>query len=262
MNLRCGDVMILLSVLLAPVDAWSAPGEAGRWTSALAEVRAWPSLLAEAGVWTSALADGARLQAAHPLLFACAFAATFAVLSALALPGCGPLALLAGPAFGVVGGTLLVGAASTLGALAAFLAARHLARAPMQARFGHRLAGLERMLAGRGPWMILLLRLVPVVPFPVLNPLLGLTRMPVRDFVVPSLLGLTLGSLPYVGLGGSIERLMSHGVGHGAPLAAGLVVLLFVLHVLRRRLSGRLSGQSSDESSDQSSDQSSGQVSG
>ena len=84
--------------------------------------------------------------------------------------------------------------------------------------------------------MLLVLRLVPLVPFPVLNPLLGLTRMPVRNFVAPSLLGLTIGSVPYVGLGGSIERLLTHDVAHAAPIAAAALALLVMPYLLRRRL--------------------------
>ncbi len=216
MRQRFGVVMVLLATL---------PSCAGALTG-----------LPGADGWHAVLAQCMRLHADHPIAFTLVFASMFALLSALALPGCAALALFAGPAFGVVGGTLLVGASSTLGALGAFLAARHLARASVQARFGHRLVRLERLLAERGPWMLLVLRLVPLVPFPVLNPLLGLTRMPVRNFVAPSLLGLTIGSVPYVGLGGSIERLLTHDVAHAAPIAAAALALLVMPYLLRRRL--------------------------
>ena len=85
-------------------------------------------------------------QQQSPALFLAGFMLTFVLLSAFALPGCAPLSLLAGSAFGALAGTLLVGLASTLGALLSFLAARHWARDRVQRRFGHRLHGLDAPL--------------------------------------------------------------------------------------------------------------------
>ena len=81
-------------------------------------------------------------QQQSPALFLAGFMLLFVLLSALALPGCAALSLLAGSAFGTLAGTLLVGLASTLGALLAFLAARHWARERVQRRLGHRLQAL------------------------------------------------------------------------------------------------------------------------
>lgn len=191
--------------------------------------------LADAGWWQQQLARCEHWCDEHPIAFTLGFALLFALLSAVTLPGCSVLALMAGPLFGAVAGTLLVGVACTAGATASFLLARHLARPAAQARFGHRLRPLEDFLARHGRWALLALRLLPLVPFPVLNPALGLTRMPLRDFVWPSLIGLTLGTVPYVWLGLSAQQLASATPAAAAPAALGATLLLATLWWLRQR---------------------------
>lgn len=198
----------------------------------------WP-LLADPAWWQLQLAQGADWQARQPLAFALAYAAVFALLSALTLPGCAALALLAGPAFGPLAGTVLVGAASTAGALVSFLVARHWARHTVQRRWGHRLQLLEGLLARGGPAALFWLRLVPVVPFPVLNPLLGLTQLPWPRFVLTSLAGLTLGSVPYVWLGQAARQGWQDGLVAAGPLAAAALLLLGTTLWLQRRVQAR-----------------------
>lgn len=186
--------------------------------------------LLDAGWWQARLGLWSAWQAQEPGLFLLAFVAVFAVLAAFTLPGCAALSLLAGSWFGAVGGTLAVGLASTLGALLSFLVARHLMPAAWQgrlhSRWGQRIGQLEALLQRRSGLWLVGLRLVPVVPFPVLNPLLGLTAMPMRRFFWPSLAGLTLGSLPYVLAGLSLMDFWRTGrFGWGALAAAGLVGL-------------------------------------
>lgn len=191
--------------------------------------------------WQQQLARCEHWCEQHPVAFTLGFALLFALMAAVTLPGCSVLSLMAGPLFGAVAGTLLVGVASTIGATASFLAARHLARPAAQARFGHRLRPVEAFLARHGRWSLFVLRLVPLVPFPVLNPLLGLTRMPLRDFVLPSLAGLTLGTVPYVWLGLSAQQLASATPADAIPLAIGATLLLGTLGWLRQRFAKAVS---------------------
>lgn len=191
--------------------------------------------LSDAAWWQQQLARCELWCEQHPIAFTLGFVLLFALLSALTLPGCSVLALMAGPLFGAVAGTVLVGAACTAGATASFLVARHLARPAAQARFGPQIEPIEAFLARHGRWTLLALRLVPLVPFPVLNPALGLTKMPLSDFVGPSLVGLTLGTVPYVWLGLSARQLASATPAAAAPLALGAALLLATLWWLRQR---------------------------
>lgn len=156
------------------------------------------------------------------------FFLVFTLLSALALPGCGLLALGAGLCFGWPAGTLLVLVASTVGATLSFLAARHLWRDAVQQRWGHRLVAVEAGLARDGAFYLFALRLAPVIPYALINPLMGLSSMPTRRFFGVSLLGMLAGSAAYVYAGTTLAQAASW----AELLSPGLVAALVGLAVL------------------------------
>lgn len=203
-TLAMRPALLLVGALALAGAAWAAWGWCGDGSCGGAA-------FADPAWWRRQHALLASWQAGHPAAFLGGFVAVFALLSALSLPGCAPLCLVAGAVFGVWGGAVVVGGASTLGALAAFLVARHVAREAAQRRHGRRLQALQAMLARGGGLALFGLRLVPVVPFAVLNPLLGLTRLPVAAFVLSSLAGLTVGSLPYAWAGHWVARHLAGG---------------------------------------------------
>lgn len=186
---------LLVAALLLAGLGWAAWGWCG-------DGRCGAAALADPAWWAQQHAALAAWQAARPLAFLAGFVALFALLSALSLPGCAPLCVVAGAVFGTWAGALVVGGASTLGALAAFVVARHLAREAVQRRHGQGLQRVEALLARHGRLAVFGLRLVPLVPYAALNPLLGLTRLPLAAFAWPSLAGLVLGSVPYAWVGG------------------------------------------------------------
>lgn len=172
-------------------------------------------------------------QEAAPLWFPLGFFAAFVLLAALALPGCSVLALAAGSCFGFVSGTLLVGLASTVGASVAMLASRHWLRVPVLRRWGHRLKRVESALAREGPLVLFTLRLVPVVPYPILNPLMGMTRMPLASFALLSFGGMLPGTAAYVLAGTDLARWL-HGGSLWSPTLIAAIGLLALLPWLGR----------------------------
>ncbi len=152
----------------------------------------------------------------------------FTVMSALALPGCGLLALGAGLCFGWLAGTLLVVLASTLGATLSFLAARHLWRDAVRRHFGHRLRRVEDGLARNGAFYLFSLRLAPVIPYALVNPLMGLSAMPTRQFFAVSLAGMLAGSAAYAYAGTTLAQVRDW----SDLLSPGLVAVLLVLAIL------------------------------
>jgi uncharacterized membrane protein YdjX (TVP38/TMEM64 family) len=146
------------------------------------------------------------LHAAGPWAFVAGLFALFTVLAALALPGCSVLALAAGMVLGWLPGTLLVVLASTVGATLSFLAARHWWRDAVQRRWGHRLHRLQAGLARDGAFYLFSLRVAPVIPYALVNPLMGLSAMSTRQFFGVSLLGMLAGSAAYVYAGTALAR--------------------------------------------------------
>jgi uncharacterized membrane protein YdjX (TVP38/TMEM64 family) len=148
-------------------------------------------------------------QAARPWVFMAGLFTVFAALSALALPGCSVLALATGLCLGVWQGTLLVGLASTAGATLSFLAARHWWRDTVRRRWGHRLHGVEDSLKRDGANYLFSLRVAPVIPYALVNPLMGLSAMPTSRFFVVSFLGMLPGSAVYVYAGTVLGQVQS-----------------------------------------------------
>ena len=180
---------------------------------ALAALWAWRaydlgSLLTLEQLKASRDALQARVQA-QPLATAAGFFAVYVAATALSIPGAVILTLAAGAMFGLGWGLLLVSFASSLGALLAFLVARHLLRDTLQARFGRALAPIDDGVRRDGTFYLLTLRLVPVFPFWLINLLMGLTPMGAGRFYVVSQLGMLAGTAVYVNAGTQLAAIGS-----------------------------------------------------
>ncbi len=163
------------------------------------------------------------------------------------------LTLAAGAIFGLVRGTVYVFFGSSIGAIAAFLIARYLARGAIERRLANRprFASIDRAVAAQGRKIVFLLRLSPVFPFNLLNYALGLTRVRLADYAVACLgmipgtflyvyYGKALGSLAAVAGGAAIERDTGYWVVLGLGLAATLAVTTIVARIARRALGGEV----------------------
>jgi uncharacterized membrane protein YdjX (TVP38/TMEM64 family) len=126
------------------------------------------------------------------------FVLGYAVATVAFVPG-SLLTLAGGAIFGILQGTIYVFVGATLGATAAFLVARYVARRPIERRLreNERFAAIDAAVAKRGRRIVFLLRLSPVFPFVLLNYGLGLTRVRLWDYVVASF-GMIPGTLLYV----------------------------------------------------------------
>ena len=200
--------------------------------------------------WLLALIE--RIQGMGPL-GAVLFVVAYVAATVLLLPG-SLLTLGAGFAYGPVYGTLLVMAASNLGANAAFL----LGRTVMRERISRRIAGdarfnaVDAAVGAQGFRLVLLLRLSPLFPFNLLNYALGLTRVRQRDYALASVLGMFPATLLYVYLGSlitSVAQLTSGQRPDSGPwgrvlfwggLAATVAVTVLITRIARRALDSAL----------------------
>ncbi len=123
------------------------------------------------------------------------------------IPG-SALTLGAGALFDVVRGSILASVASTIGATAAFVVGRYLARDWVAGKVkGNKNFSAIDEAVGREGWKIVgLTRLSPIFPFNLLNYAYGLTRVRLRDYVLASWIGMLPGTVMYVYIG-SMARL-------------------------------------------------------
>jgi uncharacterized membrane protein YdjX (TVP38/TMEM64 family) len=123
-------------------------------------------------------------QQQHPLLvYVVAFSA-YVLVAGLSLPGATAMTLLMGWLFGFWRAVIVVSFASTLGATIAFLLSRYLLRDAFQNKFGDWLQKFNEALEREGAFYLFTLRLIPAVPFFVINVVMGLTRIPLVNVLV------------------------------------------------------------------------------
>lgn len=179
--------------------------------------------------------------ALHTAATVAAFMALYIVQTALSLPGAAILSLAAGAIFGPIMGTAYACSAATIGATLAFLVTRYLLREAVLRRFGPRLEGMNRELEERGINYLLFLRLVPVFPFFLINLAAGLTRLPLRTFVLGTVIGIIPGGFVYVNAGASLATITSlSGIASPRVLASFALLGLFaLLPALYSKIKGR-----------------------
>ncbi|MBS0212008.1 MAG: FAD-dependent oxidoreductase [Proteobacteria bacterium] len=166
--------------------------------------------------------------ARNPVLAAGSFALLYIVIVGLSLPGAATLTLTAGAVFGLFEGTLIVSFASSLGATVAFLLSRFVLRDEVRRRFGDRLQGIEDGVRRDGAYFLFTLRMVPVVPYFMINLLAGLTDLKARTFYWVSQLGMLPGTLAYAYAGTQLARLR----GPMDVLSPGLIGAFGILGLL------------------------------
>ena len=179
--------------------------------------------------------DFAALYDERPLLVASVFMAVYVAVTALSFPGAAVLTLAAGAIFGLLAGTVIASFASSIGATLAFLASRYVLRDSVQSKFTDRLADINRGIEKEGSFYLFTLRLVPLVPFFVINLAMGLTKMKAATFYGVSQIGMLAGTVVYVNAGTQLSKIDSLR-GILSPGLIGSFVLLGVFPLLARKI--------------------------
>ena len=211
--------LLLLFVAITAVGAFFA-FDLGRWFS----LDALKSQQAAIEAW----------REANPWLTAAAFFVVYVAVTALSLPGAAIMTLAGGAVFGLLWGTVLVSFASSIGATLAFLAARFLLRDWVKARFGPRIAAIDRGVEKEGGFYLFTLRLVPAFPFFMINLLLGLTPMRAWTFYWVSQVGMLAGTIVYVNAGTQLAGITSLS-GILSPSLLGSFALLGIFPLVAKK---------------------------
>jgi uncharacterized membrane protein YdjX (TVP38/TMEM64 family) len=144
---------------------------------------------------------------AHPALSLGIAFAVYVAVTGLSLPGAAALTLLYGWLFGFGRALVLVSFASTSGATLAFLLSRFVLGGAIQARFGDRLQTFNAAIEREGAFYLFTLRLIPQVPFFIINVVMGLTKIRLSTFWWVSQLGMLPGTCVYVLAGSRLPGL-------------------------------------------------------
>jgi uncharacterized membrane protein YdjX (TVP38/TMEM64 family) len=178
------------------------------------------------------------------------FIVVYAIATALMAPG-SILTIGAGFAFGLWKGFLAVSAGATLGASLAFLVARFIARAKIEAiaQRNEKFWNLDSAIGKQGTKLIFLLRLSPVIPFNLSNYFYGLTAVKFWPYVLASWIGMMPGTFLYVYIGAAGNAAVAataggdavkHGWQYwtflGVGLAATVLVTVWVTKIARDAL--------------------------
>ena len=157
-----------------------------------------------------------NLGPAGPIMFI----VIYLVATVAFLPG-SILTLGSGVLFGVFLGSFYVFIGATLGATAAFLVGRYLARGWVSQKIAgnKKFAAIDQAVGREGLKIVLLTRLSPVFPFNLLNYAYGLTGVSLKDYVIGSL-GMIPGTIMYVYIGSLAGDLAMIGSGEQPTNAA------------------------------------------
>lgn len=187
--------------------------------------------------------------AEEPLKAGIAFAFIYLMVAALSIPGAGPLSLIAGAVFGLWYGILIVSFASSLGATLAMLISRTLLQEWVQKRFASISEKVNQGVKEDGVLYLFTMRLIPPIPFFVINLVFGLTKMRASVFYIVSQLGMLPATAIYVNAGaslGAVDNLSFFEIFKPEVILSfvALIAFPFVVKALMKRT--RFSKQASD----------------
>lgn len=170
----------------------------------------------------------------YPLLSALGLFFVHLLLAALALPGASLLMLVVGAGYGAWFGTWLCLTACTAGATLCMLVVRHYLRSTVRRRMGESLAFFDERMARDGNAYLFSMRLLPVVPFAIVNIAAGMSQMKVWSFTWISFTGMLAGTFVYVNAGSELARIDSIADLYSPPVMLSLAALALLPWLLRR----------------------------
>jgi uncharacterized membrane protein YdjX (TVP38/TMEM64 family) len=187
--------------------------------------------------WSALAAHQTALRAfvaARPAASASGYVAIYALAVGLSIPGGAVLTVTGGLLFGVLLGTALAVTGATLGAIGLFLVARYALFDLLSRRTAPLMVRLRPGLERDGFSYLLALRLLPVVPFWLVNLAPALIGMRLAPYAAATFLGIIPGGVVFASIGAGVGDILAHG---GTPdlsrvLSARILLPLAGLSVL------------------------------
>jgi uncharacterized membrane protein YdjX (TVP38/TMEM64 family) len=145
----------------------------------------------------------------HYIMTALMYIASYVVVVSITLPIALFMTIAGGFLFGIVWGVIFANIGATLGAIISFNIIRHFFGKAMQKKYATRLVGFNRNFKQHGPFYLLGLHFVAVVPFFLINVLASLTNISLLTFIWTTSLGLIPASTLFAYMGQKLGTINS-----------------------------------------------------
>ena len=203
MKIRSKLVFILAFALLAALSLWAGSAITPQ------QLQAW---ISRSGSWA-----------------AMAYIGLFMMLPAFFFP-VAVLALAGGLLFGLLWGSIYTFIGAILNCSFMFFLARYAGREKIEALLEKKLSvawrqRLQNLNSGGGFLLLIILRLIPAVPYNLINYAFGLTAMPFRTYLLASAIGIIPGTLAFINIGDKALDLTSPDFW----IAIGLLMVLLIM---------------------------------
>ncbi|MGK7910912.1 MAG: TVP38/TMEM64 family protein [Synechococcus sp.] len=177
-----------------------------------------------------------------------AFIAIYIIATVAFIPG-SVLTLGAGAIFGIVQGSIYVFVGAMIGLTAAFLIGRYVARDWVAKKIegNDKFSAIDNAIAEEGYKLMFLIRLSPGFPFNLLNYIMALTKISLKDYIIGAT-GILPGTIMYVYFGSLLGlAAIQQGERPTLPLPVqivlGIVIVtltLYVTKIARQALNSKL----------------------
>lgn len=147
------------------------------------------------------------------------------------IPSGSVIAIAGGMVFGLYYGSVYTLIGAVIGASVAFYVSRHLGREAVEKRLHGKMKRFDEHIQRGGFLMILILRLIPIIPFNVVSYGAGLTKIKFMDYFWSTLIGIIPGVLIFTNLGDKALDVKSPEF----LIASGLLVAMIAASILLKR---------------------------
>lgn len=168
----------------------------------------------------------------HYLSSVLCFMALYIAITACSIPEAALLNTMSGFLFGTAAGTVYVLVAATLGATIAFVVIRFFIGSRLQERYATKLAPLNAAFAKHGIWYLLIVHIIPGIPFVLITLFAALTRVSIYNFIWTTALGIIPGTFLYAFIGHQFHHMNTRLFSKNTYIV-GLVGIIIAITIIR-----------------------------
>lgn len=179
-----------------------------------------------------------RYQAA-PVLFIVGAFVILTLYSSLPVPGQILFTLLFAAIFGFWGSFIITSFSTAIGGSLAFLLSRYLFRKPLQTQFPKQYSQVNRGIERDGGIYLFTIRMVPILPFFMVNILMGLTTLKIRHFYIATQIGMLASTAVFANAGTQLSQVNAVG-DLFTPSVISSLTLLAILPIAGKWLIGTI----------------------